>query len=147
MGLPKVLALLGEFDPPDEIGTPMEDFVALWKETWSSGIDFEIMKGHNHISPPMALMSGDEKGEEWAENVLQWMLGHAVQVSHDAETIKRGPHHSKHGDKTTEEEKEEPERKKDPTTDASTEADAGREEKKDPTKDTSTETAAEVEKE
>jgi len=56
---------LDEYDPVDEIGEPMEDFAALWKKTWGEGMDFEKVAGHNHISPPLALMSGDAKGEKW----------------------------------------------------------------------------------
>jgi hypothetical protein len=90
-GLPKFLALLGEYDPPDEIGRPMEDFVDLWKKTWDGGIEFEILEGHNHISPPAALMSGDVRGEKWGEDVVVWILGHPTKVDAKAHTIKRGP--------------------------------------------------------
>jgi len=73
IGIPKCLALLGEFDPEDEIGEPMNNFVSLWKSTFGEGIDFEKIEGHNHISPPMALMSGDKKGEKWGEDVVSWI--------------------------------------------------------------------------
>lgn len=73
IGVPKCLALLGEFDPEDEIGEPVNDFVNLWKSTFGEGIDFEKMVGHNHISPLMALMSGDKKGETWGEDVISWI--------------------------------------------------------------------------
>ena len=51
----------------------MEDFVALWKKTWREGLEFAFMEGHNHISPPLALMSGDAKGERWGEDVAKWI--------------------------------------------------------------------------
>jgi hypothetical protein len=73
VGVPKVLALLGQYDPAYEIGEPMEDFVALWKKTWREGLEFAFMEGHNHISPPLALMSGDAKGERWGEDVVKWI--------------------------------------------------------------------------
>ena len=73
VGVPKVLALLGQYDPAYEIGGPMEDFVALWKKAWREGLEFAVMEGHNHISPPLALMSGDAKGERWGENVVKWI--------------------------------------------------------------------------
>jgi hypothetical protein len=74
IGIPKALALLGEYDPQDEIGEPMQDFVALWKKTWGEdSITFETIAGHNHISPPLSLMSGDIKLEKWAEDVVTWI--------------------------------------------------------------------------
>lgn len=76
VAVPKVLALLGEYDPTDEIGEPMLDFSALWKKTWGDeGITFDTMEGHNHISPPLSLMSGDAKGEKWGEDVVEWIQG------------------------------------------------------------------------
>jgi len=75
VGVPKVLALLGDFDPEDEIGQPMDDFVALWKQTWRGDIEYIKMEGHNHISPPYALLSNDKKGERWAEDVVKWIKG------------------------------------------------------------------------
>jgi hypothetical protein len=75
IGVPKVLVLLGEYDPDDEICQPTEDFVALWKKTWQNGIDFIMMEGHNHISPPFALLSKDVKGEKWGEDVVKWIQG------------------------------------------------------------------------
>jgi hypothetical protein len=38
-GVPKVLALVGEFDPHDEIAGPMEDCVESWKKGWGEGIE------------------------------------------------------------------------------------------------------------
>jgi hypothetical protein len=32
-----------------------------------------VLKGHNHISPPVALMSGDKEGEKWGEDLVGWM--------------------------------------------------------------------------
>lgn len=92
--VPKILALLGEYDPPDEIVKPMEDFVALFREQWPdyNGIEFETLNGHNHISPVVALMSGDEKGQEWGDEVAKWILGRDdVEVPEEARCIKRGP--------------------------------------------------------
>lgn len=75
VGVPKVLVLLGEYDPQDEIGEPTEDLVALWKKAWGGGIDYIKMEGHNHISPPFALLSKDVKGEKWGEDVIKWIEG------------------------------------------------------------------------
>ncbi|RDW68333.1 hypothetical protein BP5796_08990 [Coleophoma crateriformis] len=70
--MPKTLVLLDEFDPEDEISETVNDFVGLWKEAWGDeGLSFEVIQGHNHISPPPALMSGE--GEQWGEDVVKWM--------------------------------------------------------------------------
>lgn len=92
--IPKILALVAEFDPPDEIVQPMADFVIKFQETWNSeGIEFKSLKGHNHVSPIAALMSGDEVGEKWAEELVGWILGTGVPVEVDecAKEILRGP--------------------------------------------------------
>jgi hypothetical protein len=49
-------------------------FIDLWKEGFAgaNGVEFMWIRGHNHISPPLALMSGDEVGEEWGEDVVGW---------------------------------------------------------------------------
>lgn len=74
-GMPDILVMLGELDPEDEIVEPNERFLSLWDDCFGSGQGMELkwMGGHNHISPPFSLMSGDKKGEEWAENVVEWM--------------------------------------------------------------------------
>jgi acetyl esterase/lipase len=74
--VPKALVFLGEYDPEDEIGKSNKDFVDLWKKTWGDeGITFENMPGHNHISPPLALMAGEAKGEVWGEETVKWIKG------------------------------------------------------------------------
>lgn len=72
--VPNVLLLLGEFDSKDEIARPMYDFAALRTKTWGTGVEFKMIKGHNHISPLLALMSGDVEGERWGEDVAEWIL-------------------------------------------------------------------------
>ena len=73
--LPDILVMLGELDPEDEIVEPNKRFLGLWDDCFGSGQGIEVkwMGGHNHISPPFALMSGDKQGEQWAENVIDWM--------------------------------------------------------------------------
>jgi len=63
-------ALVSEWDPA-EIAQTMQDFTAFWEKTWSGGIEFRTVVGHNHISPPLVLMSGE--GEEWGEDVVFWI--------------------------------------------------------------------------
>ncbi|CAL3963362.1 hypothetical protein PZA11_001006 [Diplocarpon coronariae] len=75
LGIPgRMLAAVGEFDPVDEIKGPMEDFVKMWKEAFGGeGLVEQRLKGHNHISPPMSLMSGEREGEAWGEHVVRWI--------------------------------------------------------------------------
>lgn len=73
--VPELLLLLGEFDPEDEIVQPMHDFKDLAKKTWGSGVDFRTIKGQNHISPPLTLLTGDVEGEKWGEEVAEWIKG------------------------------------------------------------------------
>jgi acetyl esterase/lipase len=72
-GVPKILVLDADFDPVDEILEPTLDFVKLSKELWGTAVEYVKIPGHNHISPPLALMSGDEEGEKWSEAVELWI--------------------------------------------------------------------------
>jgi hypothetical protein len=72
-GVPKMFVLLGEHEPEDDIAGPTKRFLELWKQTWGEGLEFRELKGHNHISPPWALMAGEKEGEEWAEGVVSWI--------------------------------------------------------------------------
>jgi len=75
LGIPRKMWMgIGEFDPDDEIAGPMKAFAGKWKEVFGEeGLTVEILKGHNHISPPMSLMSGDEEGEKWGEDIVKWI--------------------------------------------------------------------------
>ncbi|KAG0645372.1 Isoprenylcysteine methylesterase 2 [Hyphodiscus hymeniophilus] len=73
VGVPNMLLLLGEFDPEDEIGQPNHDFAELCEKIWSTGTELKIIEGHNHISPPPFLMTGQADGEKWAEDVAEWI--------------------------------------------------------------------------
>ncbi|RDL31376.1 Uncharacterized protein BP5553_09585 [Venustampulla echinocandica] len=74
LSIPDVLVMLGELDPEDEILESNERFLEYWEKVFGSrdGVEVKWMKGQNHISPPIALMSGDKRGEEWAEEVIKW---------------------------------------------------------------------------
>jgi len=68
--------MVGEFDPVDEIVDGMKDFVSLWEKKFGDReIQLLNIEGHNHISPPLALMAGDVQGEKWGEVVAGWILG------------------------------------------------------------------------
>ena len=69
---PRVMTLVSELDP-DEIIESGREFARLWEETGEKG-DFLEIKGHNHISPPLALGTGIEKEEEWALTFGRWLL-------------------------------------------------------------------------
>lgn len=73
--LPKVLLMLGELDPDDEILDTNKRFLSAWKEAFGDKETIEVkwMKGQNHISPPISLMCGDKRGEEWGEDAVSWM--------------------------------------------------------------------------
>lgn len=77
LGIPNVLVMFGELDPEDEILEPNKRFLGLWEDCFKGGRGLEVkwMKGQNHISPPIALMGGDKRGEEWAEDAISWMKG------------------------------------------------------------------------
>jgi hypothetical protein len=72
-GIPPVLLVEGEFDPEDEILGSMKRFRDTWASTFGSGDGLEtlVIAGHNHISPPIALMS-EEKADEWGKQVATW---------------------------------------------------------------------------
>jgi hypothetical protein len=76
LGIPEVLMLLAEFDPEDEIVVPGIRFINFWKEVFGGAneIEFKWIGGHNHISPPLVLMSDDKVGEEWGGDVVRWMI-------------------------------------------------------------------------
>ncbi|KAH8646048.1 Alpha/Beta hydrolase protein [Tricladium varicosporioides] len=73
--VPKCLCLVGEMDPEDEITEPMREFVKLWESSWGAEtVEFEVLQGHNHISPPWALNAGEKEGEKWGEDVVKWIM-------------------------------------------------------------------------
>lgn len=67
LGIPDLLVPLGEFDPEDEIAEPGRRFLATWKDIYgdTGGVELKWIAGHDHNSPPLALMSGDMAGQEW----------------------------------------------------------------------------------
>lgn len=75
LGIPKLLVMNSEWDPVDEILKSNDDFVKLGEEVWGEKIEVIKIQGHNHISPPTALSSGE--GEEWGEQVARWIRGNA----------------------------------------------------------------------
>lgn len=68
--LPDVFVLASEREPP-MIQAACDAFVADLSARRGKAVRYEVMKGHNHISPHCALMCGE--GEEWAETVAEWV--------------------------------------------------------------------------
>lgn len=76
-GIPPVLAAIGELDPEDEIVDSMKRLLEEWKNIFGEENEVELleMKGQNHISPPLSLLAGEEKGDKWGVDVVTWLDG------------------------------------------------------------------------
>lgn len=69
---PKLMIAVSELDPEDMVEMGKE-FAKLWGEKGGKG-DFMELKGHNHLSPPLALGTGVEQEEAWGFEVGTWIL-------------------------------------------------------------------------
>ncbi|KAK2685552.1 hypothetical protein QWA68_015415 [Fusarium oxysporum] len=68
----KVAIVNGTLDSPHENIAPRDDFLRAWEMVDPVGrkqVIVEILEGHNHISPTVALSSADEKAEAWGHTV------------------------------------------------------------------------------
>ncbi|SCO91766.1 uncharacterized protein FRV6_15894 [Fusarium oxysporum] len=66
------LLLYGSLDPEDEILACNKEFIELWRSgQGSTGVELEVqvMEGHNHISPPLALGTNISREEVWGFDV------------------------------------------------------------------------------
>lgn len=79
LGIPAVLAVNAEMDPGVILDTTGR-FSQAWETVFGSrtGLDDLIIKGHNHISIPLALMSkyegnDEERPDKWGIDVIAWM--------------------------------------------------------------------------
>ncbi|KAI0370651.1 alpha/beta hydrolase domain-containing protein [Pilatotrama ljubarskyi] len=68
--LPDVFVLVSELDP-EPIKEGCDEFVKGLEGRLGKSVKYEVMKGHNHISPHWALLSGE--GEEWGVQVADWI--------------------------------------------------------------------------
>ena len=75
--LPEWFVLASEREPPD-VRMSNDMFVQLLEERLGKKVKYEFMKGHNHISPHWALLSGE--GEEWGEWVATWVKEKAAAL-------------------------------------------------------------------
>ncbi|KLO06798.1 alpha/beta-hydrolase [Schizopora paradoxa] len=72
--LPSLYIMRSE-NEPELVKVGQIDFVKLLKEK-APGVSVQeaIASGHNHISPHVALSSGE--GEQWGEDILSWVRAH-----------------------------------------------------------------------
>ncbi|CAK1366159.1 unnamed protein product [Cercospora beticola] len=76
-GVPTLL-LTAELDS-QEFHTSRDNFSTEWKEKLQANpgnkarLDIASIKGHNHISPPLALATGISEEEEWGRKVAEWI--------------------------------------------------------------------------
>jgi acetyl esterase/lipase len=69
--LPALLLLWSELDP-EFIIKSNNDFKTELEQNGLQATAVEI-KGHNHISPPLALMTGSPAEEEWGASTAEWI--------------------------------------------------------------------------
>ncbi|KAJ4263311.1 hypothetical protein NW762_006129 [Fusarium torreyae] len=86
--VPPIVNLAAEWETDDEVLDLFPLFQIEWEKYFgdnapndmatkdfnhysSNGLETLWMEGHNHISPPLALMAGE--GEEWTGKLLDWM--------------------------------------------------------------------------
>ncbi|KAI0350287.1 alpha/beta hydrolase domain-containing protein [Trametes cingulata] len=72
--LPDVFVLVSELDP-ESIKDSCDKFVKALEGRVGKSVKYGVMKGHNHISPHWALLSGE--GEEWGVQVADWIKSKA----------------------------------------------------------------------
>ncbi len=72
-----VMVLNGTLDPEDEILVPRDDFVRTWREGYveaSRNLAVQMMQGHNHISPVLAVGTAVAAEEVWARQVIDFIV-------------------------------------------------------------------------
>jgi pimeloyl-ACP methyl ester carboxylesterase len=72
--LPELYISVSEYDLP-ALKECTDDVVKLLRERTGKEVGVNIMKGHTHVSPHIALYSG--QGEEWAEEIVEWVKARA----------------------------------------------------------------------
>jgi hypothetical protein len=76
---PRFLVLVSELDPEALIVAPSREFAAEWHSRGGDQLLFKVLKGHNHISPPLALGSQIEREESWGYELGRWIAGEDVK--------------------------------------------------------------------
>jgi len=69
------MVLNGSLDPQDEILIPRDDFVQECRATdaISPNLTVDMMEGHNHISPVLALGTAIPTEEAWGRQVIDFI--------------------------------------------------------------------------
>ena len=73
--LPRTMVLWSAMDPEDEIVKPQRRFVTMWNRLRMGKCETSLLEGHNHLSPPFGLGTGDERAEEWGYELGRWIEG------------------------------------------------------------------------
>lgn len=68
--LPEVFMLMSEREP-EAIAQGNEIFHRILSKRLGKDVKLSVMKGHNHVSPHLALMTG--QGDEWGYEVAGWV--------------------------------------------------------------------------
>ncbi|PCG88087.1 Hypothetical protein PENO1_112180 [Penicillium occitanis (nom. inval.)] len=71
---PRILTVDSELDPPDILNAD-QDVLRRLKEVSNLNVEYVQIKGHNHISPPLALETNIAAEEEWGYNLASWIKG------------------------------------------------------------------------
>ena len=74
--LPEVVMYVSDFELP-AIREASGDFRRLLSDRVGRPVEERVMKGHNHISPHVALYTG--QGEEWANEVVDWVKARVLK--------------------------------------------------------------------
>jgi acetyl esterase/lipase len=68
---PQTLVLVAELDP-EVVHDAATDFKQAWEDA-GGRIEIQVLKGHNHHSPPLSLGTQIEEEESWGHMVGEWM--------------------------------------------------------------------------
>lgn len=71
---PRILIADSELDP-DDILRADQDVLHRLKAVTNLDVGYVRIKGHNHISPPLALGTGIAAEEEWGYSLASWITG------------------------------------------------------------------------
>lgn len=72
---PRILVLVAELDPEALMVVPSEVFAREWQSEGGHQLKFDVVKGHNHVSPPLGLGTHVEKEEKWGYELGKWIGG------------------------------------------------------------------------
>ena len=74
---PETIMIMSEHEP-DGFAASNEELKEALEKRLGRPIPLSVLKGHNHVSPHWALWSG--AGEEWGEDVAQWVHEQTASV-------------------------------------------------------------------